>query len=112
MPAAMLLTRGKPRTCIPPFPDYDLRRRLILGAGEVHVDTLLEVDAQVPGGGAGRILEGGGVEVGGVGEAGAELGDVLAPEGGLHEDLDLVGDEHQIAGVEIQVDATGGVGDR
>ena len=85
----------------------DLRRGLVLGTGEVHIDALFELDAQVGGRLPGQVLEGGGVKVGGVGEPGAELGQVLAPERGLHKDLDLVGDEHEVTGLEVQVDAVG-----
>lgn len=60
----------------------------------------------------GQVLELGGVEVAGVGEPGAELRQILPPEGGLHEDLDLVGDEHQVPGLEVPVHPAGGVGDQ
>ena len=84
---------------------------LVLGTGEVHIHTLLQGDAQLLGGLAGQLLEGGGIQVGGVGEPDAELRQVLAPQRGLHEDLDLVGDEHQVARLPVHVDAAGGVGD-
>ena len=47
----------------------------------------------------------------GIGETGAELRDVLPTEGRLHENLDLVRNKHQVPGLEIQIDATGGIGD-
>ena len=88
-----------------------LRRSLVLRAGEIHVDALPQLDAQLPGRLAGHLPQGGGVEVGGVGEAHAELGQVLTPQGGLHEELDVVCNKHQIARLPVQVDAAGGVGD-
>ena len=49
--------------------------------------------------------------MGGIGEAGAKLGQILPTQGGGGEHLDLVGDEHQLPGVPVLADAPGGVGD-
>ena len=52
-----------------------------------------------------------GVDGGHIGEAGAELLKVGAAEGTEVEELDVIGEEHQLAHVPVGVDAACGVGD-
>ena len=89
----------------------NLRRGLVLGAIAVEVDALPQGDVPLPGRLAGQVQQTAGIQVGGVGKADAEPGQILPPEGGLGEHLDLVSDEHQVARLPAGVDTAGGVGD-
>ena len=88
----------------------DLRRRLVLGTGEEHVDALLEVQALGLGGGAGLFLKGGGVDAAHVREAGAQLVHVGPAEGADAEELDVVRNQHNVPGGPGGIHRPGGVG--
>ena len=84
---------------------------LVLGAVAVEVHALPQGDGQLRRRPPGHVLEPGGIQVGGVGEAHAELRDVCPAQGGFGEQLDLVGDEHQVPRLPVGAHTPGGVGD-
>ena len=89
----------------------DLGGSLKLGAGEEHVHALVDPDAGAGGAVQGQLPQLRGVHPGDVEEAGAELLHVGAPEGAAAVELDVVGDDHHIAGAVAGVDGAGGVGE-
>ncbi|MPM16540.1 hypothetical protein SDC9_62921 [bioreactor metagenome] len=89
----------------------NLRWGFILRAGEIHIYTLPKGDTQSCGFPPGDLAQGGCEESGGVGKADSKLGEVGTPQRGFQKNFDLVGDEHEVTGLEIQIDAAGGVGD-
>ena len=88
-----------------------LRRGFVLGAGEVHIYTLPQLHVKAFGGPAGRLPQGGRVDMAHVREPGAEFIDVGSAQGADAEELDVVGDEHNVAHVEFPVHRAGSVGD-
>ena len=88
----------------------DLRRGLVLGAGEEHVDALSQLQALGPGGLPGLLLEGGGVDVAHVREAGTQLLHVGPAEGADAEELDVVRNQHDVPGGPGGVHRPGGIG--
>ena len=90
----------------------DLRRRLELRAGEVKIDPLAQRDGELPRLAAGELPVGGVVGVGHVAEAGPELREVFPAQRRRVIELDVVGDQHEIADTEAAVDAAAGVGDQ
>ena len=71
--------------------------RFELRAGEVHVDALAQREVLLLGDFLGKLAQAGRVDIGHIGEARAEFLNVRAPEGTEVEELEVVGDEHQIA---------------
>ena len=78
---------------------------------EVHIDTLPQRESPLLRRLPGNVLKPGRVKSGAVRKAGAELRQVLAPERGISEELQLIGNEHNVPCIPAGVDATGGVGD-
>ena len=74
-----------------------LGRRFKLRAGEVHVDALAQREVLLPGDLFRELAQAGRVNARHIGEARAELVDIRPPERAEVEELDMVGDEHQIA---------------
>ena len=68
-----------------------------LRAGEVHVDALAQREVLLLGDFLGKLAQAGGVDIGHIGEACAELVDIRPPERAKVEKLDVIGNEHQIA---------------
>ena len=89
----------------------DLRRRFVLGAGEVHIDALAQGDGQLLRGLPGGVLESGRVHMAHVRESGAELLQVGAAKGADTEEFDVVGNQHDVPGREGGVHRAGSVGD-
>ena len=89
---------------------FHLRRSLILGTGEEHIDALFQVQALGPGGIPRLPLEGRGVDMAHVWETGAKLLDIRPAEGADAKELDVVRDQHDIPGGPGGVHRSGGVG--
>ena len=89
----------------------DLGGRFKLRAGEIHIDTLAQRNVVRRCRFMGEGAQTRGVDGGHIGKAGAELLKVGAAEGTEVEELDVIGEEHQLTHVPVGVDAAGGVGD-
>ena len=89
----------------------DLRRRFVLGAGEVHIDALAQGDGQLLRSLPGVVLESGRVHMAHVREPGAELLQIGAAKGADTEEFDVVGNQHDVPGREGGVHRAGSVGD-
>ena len=89
----------------------DLGGRFKLRAGEIHIDTLTQRNVVRLCRFMGEGAQTRGVDGGHIGKAGAEFLKVGAIEGAEVEELDVIGEEHQLAHVPVGVDAAGGVGD-
>ena len=89
----------------------DLSGGLELGTGEEHVHALVDPDAGAGGALQSDLAQLGGVHAGDVEEAGAEFLHVGAAQGAVAGELDVVGDDHYIAGTVAGVDGAGGIGE-
>lgn len=89
----------------------DLGGRFKLRAGEIHINALTQRNVVRLCRFMGEGAQTRGVNGGHIGEAGAELLKVGAAEGTEVEELDVIGEEHQLTHVPVGVDAACGVGD-
>ena len=89
----------------------DLRRRLVGGAGVVGVDAVHHPQAEPVGAGVEQVGEVLGVDRGHVREALAPVGVVRADERSDAGQVDVVAQDHEVAGAQRGVDAAGGVGE-
>ena len=85
-------------------------RSLEGGTLHTHVDAVLQANLLLAGNLAGQLDEGGVIGLVHVGES-RSGGEVLAAQRMLGEEIDVVGNDHQVANLEAWVHATGGVAD-
>ena len=85
-------------------------RRLECGTLNAHIDTILQADLLLACNLTGQLNERLVVSLVHIREAGTR-GEILATQRMLREEVDVVGDNHQVANLETRVHATGSVAD-
>ena len=88
----------------------NLRRGLVAGAGEEGIDALPQRNGQGRGHPARQVVQSVVVDLRHVRKAGAEALVVGADQRVVARKVDVIGDKHQVARVEVRVDAAAGVG--
>ena len=87
-----------------------LGRRFKVWSGEEHIDAFSERHIQFSRFLFRQFLQTRGIDVRHIIKTGTELGYILSLQRPVSEQTDMIGDQHQIAGLPVHVDTSGGIG--